>query len=72
MIQEAAIQLFCHCGLEPQSRKNIQEEKYYYIYIEASCKNGTLYIGVTNNILDRDNYFFWMLNQVQHDRKRNY
>ena len=33
----------------------MQAERYYYVYIEASCKNGTLYIGVTNNILDRDN-----------------
>ncbi|OIP55420.1 GIY-YIG nuclease [Candidatus Kuenenbacteria bacterium CG2_30_39_24] len=33
----------------------MQAERYYYVYLEASCKNGTLYIGVTNNILDRDN-----------------
>ncbi|MBU2235565.1 GIY-YIG nuclease family protein, partial [Patescibacteria group bacterium] len=25
--------------------------KKYYVYILASKKNGTLYIGVTNNIL---------------------
>ena len=28
-------------------------EKQYYIYILASKKNGTLYIGVTNNLIKR-------------------
>lgn len=27
--------------------------KYYYVYIVASSKNGTLYIGVTNNLVSR-------------------
>ena len=27
--------------------------KNYYIYILASCKNGTLYIGITNNLKKR-------------------
>jgi len=27
--------------------------KQYYVYILASKKNGTLYIGVTNNLLKR-------------------
>jgi len=27
--------------------------KYYYVYILASKKNGTLYIGMTNNLLQR-------------------
>jgi len=30
-----------------------QIEKNYYLYILASQKNGTLYIGVTNNLLNR-------------------
>ncbi len=25
----------------------------YYVYINASCKNGTLYIGMTNNLIRR-------------------
>ena len=29
-------------------------EKYYYTYILASKRNGTLYIGVTNNLLNRN------------------
>lgn len=28
-------------------------EEYYYFYILASRRNGTLYTGVTNNILER-------------------
>ena len=27
--------------------------KAYYVYLMASKKNGTLYIGVTNNLLER-------------------
>lgn len=27
--------------------------KDYYVYILSSAKNGTLYIGVTNNLLKR-------------------
>ncbi|MEZ5920275.1 MAG: GIY-YIG nuclease family protein [Parvularculaceae bacterium] len=27
--------------------------KQYYVYILASCRNGTLYVGVTNNIGER-------------------
>ena len=29
------------------------QEKCYYVYILASHKNGTLYIGVTNNLIKR-------------------
>ena len=28
-------------------------EKYYYVYILASQKNGTLYIGMTSNLVRR-------------------
>ncbi|MBO7643199.1 MAG: GIY-YIG nuclease family protein [Alphaproteobacteria bacterium] len=30
-----------------------QEQKHYYVYIMASGRNGTLYIGVTNDIARR-------------------
>jgi putative endonuclease len=30
-------------------------EKNYYVYIMANRKNGTLYIGVTSNLLNRIN-----------------
>jgi len=29
------------------------EQKYYYVYIMASSRNGTLYIGVTSNLPQR-------------------
>jgi len=32
----------------------MNDEYYYFVYILASKRNGTLYIGVTNNILDRN------------------
>jgi putative endonuclease len=31
----------------------MKEEKQYYVYIMASKRNGTLYIGVTSNLTDR-------------------
>ena len=31
----------------------INGKKYYFVYILASKKNGTLYIGMTNNLLRR-------------------
>ncbi|MFH0955610.1 MAG: GIY-YIG nuclease family protein [Candidatus Falkowbacteria bacterium] len=31
----------------------MKEEKQYYVYIMASKRNGTLYIGVTSNLADR-------------------
>lgn len=31
----------------------MKKEKYYYVYILASKKNGTLYIGVTSNLIKR-------------------
>ncbi|MDD5464427.1 MAG: GIY-YIG nuclease family protein [Candidatus Moranbacteria bacterium] len=29
------------------------QQKFYYVYIMASCRNGTTYIGVTNNLMKR-------------------
>ncbi|MFA4834122.1 MAG: GIY-YIG nuclease family protein [Patescibacteria group bacterium] len=40
----------------------MKEEKSYYVYILASKRNGTLYIGVTNNLLNRS---------FQHKNKEN-
>jgi putative endonuclease len=37
-------------------------QKYFFVYILASQKNGTLYIGVTNNVLNRN---------FQHKTKEN-
>jgi len=31
----------------------MREEKIYYVYILASSKNGTLYVGVTNDLQGR-------------------
>ena len=31
----------------------MKEEKRYYVYILASKRNGTLYIGITSNLADR-------------------
>ena len=32
----------------------MKKEHHYYVYILASKRNGTLYIGVTNNLLNRN------------------
>ncbi len=31
----------------------MKEEKQYYVYLLASKRNGTLYIGITSNLADR-------------------
>lgn len=35
------------------AKAGIQEMRRYYVYILASRKNGTIYIGVTNNLILR-------------------
>jgi len=40
----------------------MKEERSYYVYILASKRNGTLYIGVTSNLLNRS---------FQHKTKEN-
>jgi predicted GIY-YIG superfamily endonuclease len=37
----------------PINKYGEMENKTYFVYILASKKNGTLYIGVTNNLLRR-------------------
>ena len=44
------------------TKYNMKEERNYYVYILASKRNGTLYIGVTNNLLNRS---------FQHKTKEN-
>jgi putative endonuclease len=52
-IRESGNSSLCHPV--PNSRDGNQEKrmKDYYVYILASKKNGTLYVGVTNNLLRR-------------------
>ena len=40
-------------GVGGRKINNYKEEKQYYVYILASKRNGTLYIGVTNNLFNR-------------------
>jgi putative endonuclease len=39
--------------LRRQESKTIEYMKRYYVYILASKRNGTLYVGVTNNLIKR-------------------
>jgi putative endonuclease len=39
--------------VEDRLRGNDRKMKNYYVYILASEKNGTLYIGMTNNLAER-------------------
>ena len=41
----------------------MKEEKQYFVYILASKRNGTLYIGVTNNLLNRS-----FQHKIKHDK----
>jgi len=51
----------CHCEALAEAIQNrtnnrirkMQEQKQYYIYIITNFENGTLYTGVTNNLIRR-------------------
>lgn len=49
----------------------MKEEKYYYVYILASKRNGTLYIGVTNNVLNRNSQHKLKINKNSFTAKYN-
>ena len=36
-----------------QSRKNMKEEKDFYVYMMVSDRNGTIYKGMTSNLIQR-------------------
>ena len=40
-------------GVQSYNDQSMGRENQYYIYIMASGKNGTLYVGMTNNIKKR-------------------
>jgi putative endonuclease len=49
-VLEKSINLHCHpCG----GRDPDKMKKSYYVYILASKRNGTLYVGVTNDLIRR-------------------
>ncbi len=39
--------------LRRQESRTMQDQKIYFVYIMASKRNGTLYIGVTDNLIKR-------------------
>ncbi|MDR1159657.1 MAG: GIY-YIG nuclease family protein [Syntrophomonadaceae bacterium] len=43
----------CHSGLVPESKRDWNTMKTGYVYILASKFNGTLYVGVTSDLLRR-------------------
>jgi hypothetical protein len=52
-IVQIKFKLTCHSCEGRNPIELYYEMKQYFVYILASKKNGTLYIGVTNNLLKR-------------------
>jgi len=43
----------CHPCEKRGSKNNKSKMRYYYVYMMASSRNGTIYVGVTRNLIKR-------------------
>jgi putative endonuclease len=54
-VNSSGNQVFCHSRRSgnPEVYINTMSSRQYYVYLLASKRNGTLYIGVTSNLVKR-------------------